>query len=438
MKKTAKKALALFLGASLLTSLTACGQKEASSKSEESSTSASETSASASESSKAEELVPEEGASLKLWYDNDDYNEKIVEIWNKKYPNVELTVEKVGTTDARAKLETDGPAGQGADVLIVPHDHVSVAAESGLFLEMDKFTDEIKEKFKKNAVDAVTYKGKIYAFPFSVKTIALFYNKALVSEPVKTWDEMREFAKSYNDPKNNKFALLWQATDAYFAHGFLAGYGYQIFGENHDDKTKINWDTPEALKGMEFYSTLRDIYPVASQDATWDAMNSMFSAGQAPYVITGPWSIKDFEKSGVDFGVVELPTLPNGNHPITFSTVDTVCVSSFTKYPIASMLLAQMIAENEDALKLLYDTKNELPASNEASGYDFIKNDKYLPAVAKQFDYSIPMPYIPEMSNVWTPYAKAFVAVWDKVQTPEEALKAAMDEFNSSLNSTLK
>ena len=74
----------------------------------------------------------------------------------------------------------------GCDVFVQPHDGVAVSANSGLILEMDYYTDYIKENFTANAVEAVTYEGAIYAFPLSMKTIALFYNKALVDEPVTT------------------------------------------------------------------------------------------------------------------------------------------------------------------------------------------------------------------------------------------------------------
>jgi len=379
-------------------------------------------------------IVPEEGASLKLWFDNDDYNEKIVELWNKKYPDIPLEVENVGTVDSRAKIELDGPSGQGADVFVQPHDGVAISAQSGTILEVDKFTDKIRAEFLDNAIDAVTYEDKIYGFPLSMKTIALFYNKELVDEPADTWDEVKEFAKEYNDPSANKFAMLWQAVEPYYVHGFLAGYGYDIFGPNHDDPDQLGWDTPEAAEGLAFYKTLRDeIYPVAAQDATWDAMNTMFSAGEAPYVITGPWSIADFRKAGVDFGVAPLPKMPNGNRPITLSTVDVVCISSFTEYPIASMLLADFISTDPECLELLYDTKNELSAHKEGQKLEFYQDDPFMPAIAEAVENSLPQPYIPEMANVWAPYQKAIVAVWDGLQTPEEALKAAQEEFYSSL-----
>lgn len=424
-----KKKIVLGLCVTMMISAIGCGQKGAT---ESSGDSSAVSENAANQTVASGELEPEAGASLVLWMDNDDYNEKIVELWNEKYPDIPLTVENVGTTDSRTKLELDGPTGMGADVFVQAHDGVAISAQSGLILEMDYYTDYINENFMDNAVDAVTYQDKVYAFPLSIKTIALFYNKDLVDTPVTTWDEMRSFAESYNDPQTNKFACLWQAVEPYYAHGFIAGYGYELFGETHDDATQIGWDTQEAIEGMEFFATLHDIYPVTSTDATWDAMNTMFSAGEAPYVITGPWSITDFKNAGIDFGVTKLPALPNGEQPQTLSTVDTVCVSSFTQYPNASMLLAKFLTD-EEAMTLLYETKNELPASIVGQNYDFIVNDSCLQGVAEQAVYSLPMPYIPEMSNVWTPYSNAIISVWDGVLSPEEALANAINEFNSTL-----
>lgn len=377
------------------------------------------------------ELKPEAGATLKFWCDNDDYNKKIIELFNKKYPDVKVTAEKIGTTDTRAKLELAGPTGQGADVLVMAHDGVAISAQSGNILELPELATDIKGRFLPNAADAASYNGKVYGQPISIKTIALFYNKALVKEPVKTWDEMLAFAKTYNDPSKNKFAMLWQVTDPYHNFWTMSANGYEMFGPQHNDKTKINWDTPEALKGMQFYQSLKALYPVASADATWDAMTNAFGEGKAPYVLTGPWSIKGYADKGVDFGIVALPTV-NGKHPTSLATVDVAVVSSFTKYPNASKLLAQVVG-SADGLKAYYDTKGELPATKDATSLDYIKADVHLAGVAQQAQYSMPMPYIPEMANVWDPYAKAFAAVWDGSQDPATALKNAQEAYNTAI-----
>lgn len=431
MKKPNRLLAFLFAAAMLLSLLTACSKTPPAPAPTENN---SKPSMSDSESMDSSALMPEDGAALKLWFDNDTYNEKIVELWNAKYPGVALTVENVGTTDARQKNELDGPTGLGADVFVMAHDGVAVSAQAGTILEIDKLSDDIRSAFVQNAVDAVSYEGKTFAFPLSMKTIVMFYNKDLVDMPVDTWAEMKAFAKEFNDPAKNKFACLWQAVEPYYAHGFLGGYGYDLFGPEHNDPNQLGWDTKEAAEGLAFYKTLRDdVYPVASADATWDAMNTMFSSGAAPYVITGPWSIADFTNAGVNFGIAPLPKMDNGIRPKTLSTVDTVCVSAFTKYPVASMLLAQFIATDPDCLKLLYETKNELSASIEGQKLDFYVNDPFMSSIAVAVNDALPQPYIPEMANVWSPYQKAVIAVWDNLQPPEDALASAKDEFYSSL-----
>lgn len=439
MKKMSK-VLALLLAVMMLVSmLAACGNNqtnETTGNNETTGTNQNETTAPAGDDVTTE-LQPEEGASLTLWFDNDTYNEEIVALWNAKYPDVPLTVVNVGTTDARQKNELEGPTGTGADVFVMAHDGVAVSAQAGNILEIDLLADEVRSSFVDNAIDAVTYDGKIFAFPLSMKTIVMFYNKDLVDTPVDTWAEMKEFAAEFNDPSQNKFACIWQAVEPYYAHGFLGGYGYDLFGENHNDPGQLGWDTAEAAEGLAFYKTLKEeIYPVASADATWDAMNSMFSAGECPYVITGPWSIADFTNAGVNFGIAPLPKMDNGIRPKTLSTVDTVCVSSFTKYPVASMLLAEFIATDPGALELLYETKNELSASIEGQKLDCYVNDPFMTSIAVAVNDALPQPYIPEMANVWAPYQKAIIAVWDGLQTPEEALAAAQNEFYSSLAAT--
>ena len=384
------------------------------------------------EEAAAPELVPEEGATLKLWFDNDAYAEQLIAAFNAQYPDITVTYENVGTTDTRAKIELDGPTGNGADVFVQPHDGVAIAAESGLILPVETDRAYITDKFLDTAVRAVTYKEQLYAYPLTVKTIAFFYNKALVKEAPKTWKEVFEFAKTYNDPSKNKFAMVWQANEPYFAHGFLAGYGYKMFGDNMDDKNKLNLDTPEALAGMEFYKTLHDIFPVASTDATWDVMNSVFSAGEAPFAITGPWSIQGFKDAGVDFGVTQLPMLDNGQYPRTFNTVDTACVSSFTLYPNAATILAKFMT-TDDAFRIMYETKVELPALKDPSTIPGVADDANLQGVGLQAANSDPMPFIPEMSSVWDPYKKAFSSVWDGTATPKDALLQAQQEFNTAI-----
>ena len=71
---------------------------------------------------------------LKVW-ESDDSARKYVE-WAakefmKSHKNVKIEYEHVESTDARAKIELDGPAGVGADVFVAPHDHIGALVNGG-------------------------------------------------------------------------------------------------------------------------------------------------------------------------------------------------------------------------------------------------------------------------------------------------------------------
>ena len=98
--------------------------------------------------------------------------------YKKSHPNIEIIYEPVGSPDARAKIELDGPAGVGADVFVAPHDHVGALVAGGHVLPVED-TSFIND-FVDAAKVAGTYDGKLYGYPLAIETYALFYNKDII------------------------------------------------------------------------------------------------------------------------------------------------------------------------------------------------------------------------------------------------------------------
>ena len=66
---------------------------------------------------------------------------------------------------------------------------------------------------------------------------SFFYNKDIVGdEPAGTFEEIMEFAETFNDPAKNQFAFMMDAANGYSAYGFLTTYGYKLFGESGTDR----------------------------------------------------------------------------------------------------------------------------------------------------------------------------------------------------------
>ena len=111
----------------------------------------------------------EKKVTLKMW-ESDGPERQFMEWaaakYKKSHPNIQIVYEPVGSPDARAKIELDGPAGVGADVFVAPHDHVGALVAGGHVLPVED-TSFIND-FVDAAKVAGTYDGKLYGYnPYS-------------------------------------------------------------------------------------------------------------------------------------------------------------------------------------------------------------------------------------------------------------------------------
>ncbi|MEK4252120.1 sugar ABC transporter substrate-binding protein [Paenibacillus sp. FSL W7-1287] len=380
-----------------------------------------------------EELVPEEGATLLIWESKEErpFVEAIAKEFTEKY-GVEIKFEEVGAGDQVNKLMTDGPAGLGADVVLFPHDNLGKAVTAGLVLPNDFYEEETKTANSEIAVNAVTYDGVLYGYPRSVETYALFYNKDIITEVPKTFDEVVEFASTYNDVANNKFAIMWEVGNFYFNYPFVSTGGY-VYGNNGQDKDDIGLNTPGAVEGLAYYGSLKEkLLPMNSGDISYDIKKGFFTSGTLAMDINGPWTIGDYRNEGINFGVAKLPDI-NGQPASSFSGIKAWYVNYFTKYPIAARLFAHFASTKEAQLKN-FEITGALPANIEAANDPSVISDEIVKGFLDQFEQSTPMPAIPEMGNVWDPIASAFSEVWNNGADAKTALDNAVQQIKDANN----
>lgn len=382
-----------------------------------------------------EEIQPEKGASLLVWESKEErpFVEAISKEFTEKY-GIEVKFEEVGAADQVTKLTTDGPAGLGADVVVFPHDNLGRAVTAGLVLPNDFYEDQAKADNAEIALNAVSYGGTLYGYPRSIETYALFYNKALIPEAPKTFDEIVAFAKTYNDVPNNKFALMWEIGNFYFNYPFISTGGY-VFGDNGQNKDDIGLNTEGAISGLKYYGSLKDsILPLNSGDVTYDIKKGLFADGKLAMDINGPWTIADY--AGIDFGVAPIPSI-NGQTASSFSGVKAWYVNQFSKYPNASRLFANFASTKAAQLKD-FELTGAIPANTEATNDPAVQGNEVVKGFVAQFNQSTPMPSIPEMGNVWSPIAAAFSDVWNSGKDAKAALDNAVQQIKDANNGTAK
>ncbi|MCZ8521345.1 MULTISPECIES: sugar ABC transporter substrate-binding protein [Paenibacillus] len=371
-----------------------------------------QTGAQSAGSAEAAELMPEAGAALTIWEEKSEsaFLLPALKAFEAKF-GVPVTMEEVPSPDQPGKLANDGPANLAADVVLLPHDRLGDVASANLVLPNDVLAQSIRQTKLETAVQAVTFGGILYGYPKSIETYALYYNKDLVKQAPRTWEEIAEFARTFNDPSTNRYAVMWENKSLYYNYSFISALGGYVYGKNGTDPSDIGLNLPEAVEGMTYFQSLKSILPVQTADVTYDVKTQLFQQGKLAFNIDGPWSVGSF-RNQVNFGVAPLPQLPGGRNSISLSGIRAYYVNSYTKYPNASKLLADFLTNKENALANFKAT-GSITADKEAAEDPLLKKDPVVSGFLEQFGHSHPMPSLPEMANVWAPVEAAISAIWN-------------------------
>ena len=168
-----------------------------------------------------------EKITLKVWESlqgPDEFIKKAGEAYSKLHPNVTVEFVNVELGDAAGQIALDGPAGVGPDLFAAPHDKLGELVTGGHVLPTVD-ADNVKKSVLGACSQALTYNGKMYGYPVSAETYALFYNKALIkeNEVPKTWDELASWVKDFNGKNKGKYGFVMDVGNGYYTIIFTTG-----------------------------------------------------------------------------------------------------------------------------------------------------------------------------------------------------------------------
>ncbi|MDC3415876.1 sugar ABC transporter substrate-binding protein [Aquibacillus salsiterrae] len=334
-------------------------------------------------------------------------------------------------------LRLDGPGGTGPDVFTMPGDQIGTAVVEGLLKELN-VGEDVTSIYTEAAMNSQTVDGKVYGLPKAVETTMLFYNKDIVSEDElpTTLDGWYDLSKELTDGEN--FGLLALFDQIYYANSVLSGYGGYIFGQDENGNyipTDLGLNNEGAIEGanqiQKFYA--EKLFPsgiIGEQGI--QVLDSLFSEGKAAAVISGPWNLGPYEEAGIDYGVVKLPELANGENMSAFVGVKSYNVSAYSKNAELAEKLVVFLA-NEENSKTRYELTKEVPAVAALADDPAVTESEAAQAVAEQSQFSELMPNIPEMNSVWDPADAALQTIATGKAEPKEALDQAVETIKGSI-----
>jgi len=345
---------------------------------------------------------------------------------------VEVEIQQVGFSDMPGQLATAGPAGEGPDILIGPHDKLGQLIQNGL-LEPVILPASMIAQFDPVAIDAFSWGGTLYGVPYATECVALIYNKALIPTVPNTFESLLTLAKTLTDVEAGTYGLLIQEPDPYHTFPLLSAGGGYIFGTDANgvlNPCDVGLANAGAISGaMVLDQMVKDGIEVAGAD--YSMVTGLFNAGKLAAMIGGPWTLADAQKAGINYGVAAIPTIL-GKTPKVFVGVQGFEISAFSQNKVLANLFVKDFLVTKDVMHQLFVLGNRPPAYLPALA-DLASNPD-IQGFAASAANGTPMPKIPQMDSVWGAWSDALGFIVNQQKNPTTAMNDAVTQIKTTLN----
>lgn len=385
---------------------------------------------------------------LTLWTrpspDNDAHE------WEALVAATERYTELVGTpvqlvtvpdADFRTRLSLAAPEGDGPDIFgPVAHDWIAEVAIQGIAMPWDEADINGIEDLPESVIGAVTYEDQIYGFPIWSESLALFYDKAIIPEPPATWDELVQMATDATD--GDQWGFGFEMLAPYYQGAFFHASGSYVFKDNDGtlDYNDIGLNNEGGVEAAKF---LRDMFnqqqppmpeDLLDQTNAGAFLDGLQEQGLLGMRITGPWRGGPLTDAGIDFGVATLPTAPNGEPLQPFSGIQVFEVNAYGEQIDAAKDLVRFLCSTE-GVSIMLPTFNKPPVRSSMREEALEVNPNFA-VFMEQVELAVPMPNIPQMAQVWTPWTDAMVGIIQQDVSDEDVqalLDAAVDQIKANI-----
>jgi arabinogalactan oligomer / maltooligosaccharide transport system substrate-binding protein len=385
----------------------------------------------AAEEEEGPEAVERADADLVIWAD--DTRTPIIEPFAERFAEeqgISVAVQQVEEEEMRDLVSLQAPNGEGPDVFIGAHDWLGQFVEDGVVAQLDLGGTD--GEYLDVATQAFNYDGTNYGLPYSIENITLFRNTDLVPEPVESMEEMAEIATQLVEDGEAEIPVGWQQPDVYHNYWVVTATGGYVFAQNEDgsyDPSDVGIDSEGALEAAQVFADLTE-QGVVSQDVTYEVMIDTFARGAAPFAITGPWAIADFDGGDVNYEIDGLPSVEGGT-PAPFVGVQGFMISAFSEQELAARTFVVDFMGTEEAQLELFEAGNRPPALQ--SAFDQVADDPMVAGFGEAGAEGAPMPAIPQMGSVWEAWTNAYTNILSG-QDPTSAFEEAAEQVRNQID----
>ncbi|WP_341718965.1 extracellular solute-binding protein [Micromonospora sp. FIMYZ51] len=385
-------------------------------------------------------------AELTWWDTSDPQNEgpafkELIAKFNQTYPNVKINYQSVPFGEAQNKFKTAAQAKTGApDILRAEVAWVPEFASLGYLYALDGselLSDA--DDYLETPLASNKYDGKTYGVPQVTDSLALMYNKELltkagISEPPKTWAELKTVAQTVKEKTDAEGVYLNPA--GYFMLPFMYGEGGDLV-DTEGKKIVIN--SAENAAGLQIAKDLIDSGAAAKPSANdaYGTMMTLFKEQKVAMIINGPWEVNNV-KSAPAFGGLEnlgIAPVPAGSAKAggPVGGHNYVIWSGMPQEKVDAAVAFVKFMSSAESQAFLSDKLGLLPTRTSAYQVDSVKNNAVVAAFQAVNEAAVGRPWIPEAGQFFGPLDQMATEVLIQNKDPKAALDAVAKKYKAEV-----
>lgn len=354
----------------------------------------------------------------------------VAALWNDHHrgdPRIRVEALPQAADEQRHLMAIELNAGlRGFDILSLDVPWTGEFAVNGWLANLGDLRDVITKAALPGPLRSATWKGQLWAAPFTTSAGLLYYRSDLVPDVPRSWDELVRVGHEAADRAGIE-PFVGQGAQY---EGMVVQYLELLWGAGGDlfngRGTAVDFEEGPALRALEFMSEARrsGFYARGFPTMTEDGARAAFQAGRAVFMRNWPPAEKLLRSkdSAVrdTFGIAPLPTLRGGG---TVSAVggQNLAVSRFSRNAEAAKEFVQF-ASTTAQVQLHLATEHSVPPAMR-SVYADLKADQVMQLLAEILPASRARPPAPQWSAISDEIQQAVYPAYNGQREPVQAVR---------------
>ncbi|MBD2123318.1 ABC transporter substrate-binding protein [Trichocoleus sp. FACHB-262] len=256
---------------------------------------------------------------------NRDVLQKLVDRFNQTHTDIQVDSIYVGQPDEQMPKILAAVVGNSApDMLWFAPMITGQLVELDAIRPLEQWLDQspLREQIAPTLFETMELENHLWSIPFGTNNVGIFYRPSLfqaagITQLPQTWEELRQVAQTLTrdtdgDRRIDQHGMLLPLGKGEWTVfnwlPFMWSGGGELTDAGEANPAAVNLANSGAIAALQLWRDLLDdgsaVLSLPERGYELDG----FLAGKVAMQLSGPWTLGQLQATGVDFGVIPIPT----------------------------------------------------------------------------------------------------------------------------------